>query len=500
VSVPIVRAIEQKRHILIAYLTVTLLVAVAGLCGFAAQLRATRIATRPLVAAIGLAALACGLGATAIARTARALPEDLRFLRARYVRLAFSATLIVFAIVLFGPQREAEARLGAHLFGLMALHRFALLVPARLSAALDAIDDHRLLSGAELAIFNLCATIAVAEAALRGYYLGSGQGFFRPQYETPFTRRLATDLYGYSPNSLGYNDDEFTIAKRPGIRRIAAIGDSFFVAPVPRPQGVIARLEQLLAESAANAEVYNFGILASNLDDYLIMLQDQALVFQPDLVLLGIYVGNDLRISKVKTTFNYHSFALDRALGDIAHRVAALWIEHTGGFRDVTREPAAMPDLDAPVTTRENYLGDIRREIALFQKSPTSETQRAWFDSLATLGRIVDACRGHGVELAVVVQPSHPQVSHAILEEGARGGGIDPDALDVTIPQRRLAAFFAERGVPTLDLLPAFERATRDRDPDDFYLKNDPHWSVAGNDVAARALVPFVADQLARVR
>ena len=102
-----------------------------------------------------------------------------------------------------------------------------------------------------------------------------------------------------------------------------------------------------------------------------------------------------------------------------------------------------------------------------------------------------------GVPLAVVVQPSHPQVSRAIREEGARSGGIDPATLDVAIPQRRFAAFFAERGVPALDLLPAFERAARDRDPDDFYLNNDTHWSVAGNEIAAREIAAFVADQLA---
>ena len=87
-------------------------------------------------------------------------------------------------------------------------------------------------------------------------------------------------------------------AKRPGITRIAAIGDSFFVAPVPRPQGVIARVDALLSEQTRAAEVYNFGILASNIDDYLFLLEEEALSFHPDLVLLGIYVGNDLRIRR----------------------------------------------------------------------------------------------------------------------------------------------------------------------------------------------------------
>jgi len=269
---------------------------------------------------------------------------------------------------------------------------------------------------------------------------------------------------------------------------------------VPRPQGVIARVEALLAERGARAEVYNFGILASNIDDYLVVLEQEALSFQPDLVLLGIYVGNDLRIPRVNTTFNYHSFALDRAITDIRRRVAALWLQHTGEFRDVTLAPAAAPDLELPVSTRERYLGSIRRELAYFHDDADSAVARAWFDSLATLDRIVAVCREHRVPLAVVVQPSHPQVSRAMLEEGARSAGIDPDTLDVTVPQRKFAAFFAEHGVPALDLLPAFQRAARDRDPDGFYLNNDTHWSVSGNEVAARELAGFVADQLSALR
>ena len=303
-----------SRHILLAYLALTLPAAGAGLEHFVVQLRESRVATGPLIVAIGLAALVCALDVAAIARIARAAPEELAFLGARYLRIAFVAVVIVFTILLFGTRRESEARLGAHVFALMALHRIALLAPARLSAALAVIGRRPILRAAEVAIFNVCAMAFLAEGALRAYYAGSVLGFLSPQYETPLTRKLATDLFGTQHNSLGYNDDEFAIAKRPGITRIAAIGDSFFVAPVPRPQGVIARTEALLAERGTNAEVYNFGILASNIDDYLVVLEQEALAFHPDLVLLGVYVGNDLRISVANSTFNYRSFALHRAL------------------------------------------------------------------------------------------------------------------------------------------------------------------------------------------
>jgi hypothetical protein len=489
-----------NKRLLLGYLALSLLPIAACLAAFAAEIRATGVASGPLLAAIATGALVLALGAAAILRIRRAAPRELGFLGARYLRLVFCAAFVAFAIVLFGSQQEAAARLAAHLFGVMALHRLALFFPAQLSAALAAIGRRPALRAAELALFELCATLILAEIALRGYYASSGQGFFGSQREHPFTRKLVADLFGAAPNSQGYNDDEFTRAKRPGIRRIAAIGDSFFVAQVPRPQGVIARTEALLADAGAPVEVYDFGIVASNIDDYLIVLEEDALAFAPDLVLLGVYVGNDLRISTAQTLFDHHSYAVDRALSEIRQRIEARRLARSGAFRDVTAAPAAgaTPDLDAPITTRERYLESVGRELAFFRADQPRAVARAWYDSLAGLAKIDTTCRARGVPLVVVVQPSHPQVSRALLEEGARSAGVDPASLDVALPQRRLAAFFAERGVPMLDLMPAFARAARERDPDGFYLVNDTHWSVAGNEIAAQEIARFLVDQLAR--
>jgi hypothetical protein len=97
-------------------------------------------------------------------------------------------------------------------------------------------------------------------------------------------------------------------------------------------------------------------------------------------------------------------------------------------------------------------------------------------------------CRERACRSRWSCNPSHS----AGLARDARGGraqrGDRSARIDVTVPQRTFAAFLAERGVPALDLLPAFERAARDRDPDGFYLNNDTHWSVSGNEVAAREL------------
>jgi len=458
---------------------------------FGREIATTGIASGALLAAVGFAVLAFALGAAAIARIQRAGPRDLDFLGARYVRIVFSTVLIAFVIVLFGSQKEAAARMAAHLVAVAALNHLALLAPARLSTATAAIGRHRVLSAAEVLLFNVCATLVLAEGALRVYYTTTGGSFLGAQHENPFARKLVADLFGFRPNSLGYNDAEFSLQKRTGTLRVAAIGDSFFVSEVPRPQGVIARTGALLAASGIPVEVHNFGIVASDIDDYRIILEQEALAFAPDLVLLGVYVGNDLRISTVSRAFDHRFYAIDRALSDIRQRSAERRLVRDGAFRDVTRSETAE---GIPITTRDRYLESVRRELAFFREDASTAVARAWFDSLAGLAQIIALCREREVPIAVVLSPSHVQVSRALLEEGARSAGINAAELDVAIPQRRLTAFLAARGVPVLDLLPAFARAAREHDPDGFYLNNDTHWSVAGNEIAAQAVARFVAD------
>jgi hypothetical protein len=105
------------------------------------------------------------------------------------------------------------------------------LWPGRLSAALAAIGRRPLLRTVELLLFNVCATIVLAERALRAYYAGSGQGFFGVQHEHPFTRKLVNPLFGAAPNALGYSDDEFSVEMRNG----SAITSSRFAPPATAP-------------------------------------------------------------------------------------------------------------------------------------------------------------------------------------------------------------------------------------------------------------------------
>ncbi len=89
-------------------------------------------------------------------------------------------------------------------------------------------------------------------------------------------------------------------AKPPGSFRVAVLGDSFIEAfQVPDEQTFCARLESGLQDCSALAgrqvEVLNFGVSGYGTAQELLMLRHYVWQYQPDLVLLAFFPGNDLR-------------------------------------------------------------------------------------------------------------------------------------------------------------------------------------------------------------
>lgn len=106
---------------------------------------------------------------------------------------------------------------------------------------------------------------------------------FAEQYDEEFS-------VSYVHNSVGIRDREYTLEKPEGVFRIVVLGDS-----VAYGSGVAAEEsfpEQLEGMFSGGVEVLNFALPGySSFDEY-VALRDQALAYDPDLVLVA-YVLND---------------------------------------------------------------------------------------------------------------------------------------------------------------------------------------------------------------
>ena len=153
---------------------------------------------------------------------------------------------------------------------------------------------------------SLLLSIAVGEATLRlaGW---SWPVFYRPDPvlgEVPIPRAEGWDR-SENPtfvrfNTHGMRDRERTLEKPPETFRIAFLGDSYVEAKqVELEDTVGAVLERGLANcptlGARKVEVLNFGVSGYGTTQQLLMFEERARHFLPDLVVLGFFTGNDVR-------------------------------------------------------------------------------------------------------------------------------------------------------------------------------------------------------------
>ena len=110
--------------------------------------------------------------------------------------------------------------------------------------------------------------------------------------------------YNFRLNSIGYKDTEF-IEKKQNSVRILALGDSFTFGNVPYSQSYIRLLEQKLEVITPELEIVNLGLPGIGLRESLAILGREGLALQPDVLLLSIFVGDDISQSKGRKYYRY---------------------------------------------------------------------------------------------------------------------------------------------------------------------------------------------------
>lgn len=97
-------------------------------------------------------------------------------------------------------------------------------------------------------------------------------------------------------NSQGLHDSEHGYDKPAGVYRILVLGDSFAeVVQVPIADNFSSRLADCLnRQNQQRVEVINSGVSYYSSAEELFFLQHEGRRYQPDLILVAFYVGNDI--------------------------------------------------------------------------------------------------------------------------------------------------------------------------------------------------------------
>jgi lysophospholipase L1-like esterase len=265
-------------------------------------------------------------------------------------------------------------------------------------------------------------------------------------------------------NSLGLRDREYGPPADGGVR-LYILGDSFiFGNRVPVEDTVTKVLERQLQErlQPRPVEVVNGGLPGYSTIQELKFFEETVDVLQPDLVLVGICLGNDIWDNLLYTTRN------------AAEGGGGAWRAGGGGLRAKLTLLLKRSDLYLLVrrTFNQTFRGSERQEAndAARPRQLIGEAVRLTEDAVAGLAA---ATRRRGIGFAVLLITVPERVIPVAQQQELN---------------HRFLAFAAERGIAVYDLAANIE----DEGTEALYYT--VHWTPYGHEVVAAAITEFLLD------
>ncbi|MFO0983725.1 MAG: hypothetical protein U1E76_18675 [Planctomycetota bacterium] len=320
-------------------------------------------------------------------------------------------------------------------------------------------------------------------------------------------------MAGFTINSSGFFDREFTVDKSENTLRILALGDSFAVGNVPYPANYLTLLESLLnarhQQSGKVFEVYNMGVKGVSPPEYAQLLRTRGVQYRPDLVLVGFFVGNDFQDVAL---VDEHQGALASWFVTplVVDRLIALLSQWAAAEPPRQRATDELPpylqrlmtmggpydDLypglpEIPAFSVDTYLKIERHRLEICRIDARADTRERIRIALAALDEIRDLARGRMIVVAI---PDEFQIDARLLGEVLARFGLQASSFDLDTPQRLLSQWCREHQVTLVDLRAAL--VTGQQKVGRVYKPRDSHWNIRGHRIAAFELAEVLAREL----
>lgn len=381
-------------------------------------------------------------------------------------------------------------------------------------SSLERVLNSRSYGWLRVVLINALVSLLLAEGAMRlADPLLAQSGLFSARSDTP-GGGIPFQVVGGSikrTNSRGFRDRERALARTSAALRIVALGDSFtWGAGASYDEGFITLVERRLHEVNPGTEVINLGLVGYQPEEYLALLKAHGIAYQPDLILVNFYIGNDLmpaqgapmivaghrhRVHVNGNWFHDHlSWDHWYLSHDLAYAslMAMARIRHAEGQTDLGMW-TPVSDAPNPPHSATSFSGWSPRYVRMilgmsdqYLKRDTPAFLARWHETRRTLEQLDNLSKERGIPWALILLPAEEQVDRELQRlylEMLRGQSED---YDFDKPQRLLGEWSKDRGVKVIDLTPQFRAHVAGQR---LYVDNDIHWNSNGNALAAQIII-----------
>ncbi len=303
-------------------------------------------------------------------------------------------------------------------------------------------------------------------------------------------------------NSKYLRGPEYPYERAPDKKRILVIGDSF-------TNGVHVQFNETFTQLVEDhfgkdkLDVINAGFSGFSPDKEVIYYLTEGYKYNPDIVVLAFFVGNDLQDARYDSLY---SFKDDKLMKNYPIPLPVkekfrMWLSHNCRTFYLFQKFVAL-NLNQQVTPvlvklgilDEAYSGrEIDYNLQQYNSVQSLMVGEAWAEIRELLKQLRSNVESHGSELVVLVIPQDHQVDDFLyhnedVADQFIKAGIE---MDRSKPQKILSQICADLRIDCINLLPEF-RARTDVKYKYYSLEFERHFSKAGHNLTAEILINYL--------
>jgi len=328
------------------------------------------------------------------------------------------------------------------------------------------------------------------------------KGLYKYDPDLGFRVRAYYPIGGGSlTNKFGFNDQDYPLQKSQGIFRILVVGDSFSWAG-GREGNYTALLERRLESYYGyhRIDVINAGYPMTHTAEQLAMLKKYGLQYNPDLIILGFFIGNDFidaNPDRKRIVVNdlYIDISKSRERIILGYPIifqSRLFLYIKQKYKIFTELKKAEAEERSQNLTQEQrgtfsedtFLGIARARLEFFNINSSRKGRfqgniNYIFQSISEMDALL---KSRNIKFIVAIYPDEFQINKTVLKTIFEKFILNQEDYDLDLAQNILKSFLELKSIPYIDFTDRFRAEGQTKA---LYLLRDTHWNSSGNQLAA---------------